>query len=179
MFKSKKIYSIILTVAMFFSIGVFSAFANENITDNDMQNAVQAQYIGEQNGAKVYSATIPVEWHSFNNNDDVSALAASDCDCTIYYWGNGVWEYNLTFKGLDLIKYLNGDLSTYGVGGSTSTTLQKTNMIPGPVITVNKELHFLHPVQSGYQYFKVSGTVTGVNGYGSFGPQVNSIYVTV
>lgn len=186
----KKLVSIIMVVCMLSvatSVGAVTLPKDEelcgitsvDITQNDIDDAVEAQYIGEQDGAKMYKVVIPIVWHSYNASEKQVTRAANDCDCVIYYWGNGVWEYNLTFMGLDLIKYLNGNLSTYGVGGSTSRVLEESNFIPGPIINVNEEFHYLHPVNSGYQYFKVSGTVTGVNGYGSFGPQTNSLYVTV
>lgn len=178
MLKFKKFYSVLLAAVMIVTMSSFCVFADDQIAESNMANAIEAQYVGEENGAKVYEVTIPIEWHSYEESD-IAPAAASSCKAKIYYLGNGVWEYNLTFTGMDLIKYLNGTLSTYGVAGSTTRTLSKINSAAGPVITVNEELHYLHPTTSGCEYFKVQGTVEGLLGYGSFGPQTDSVYVTV
>ena len=176
MLKFKRFYICALVLIMIIANCNFVVSANEETSTVNTQNVAEAKYVGEKNGAKVYEATIPVVWESYGE-DGVAAAAANDCKATMIYMGNGVWEYYLTFSGMDLIKSLRGSLTTYGVAGSASTTLEKTNLVPGPIITAEAEFHFLHPVESGEQFFKVYGKVTGVYGDGSFGTQINSITV--
>lgn len=176
MLNFKKLLCLILVVFNIFLIFTYNVSASGDINVEERELVCEAVYVGEENGCKVYEAVIPIEWHSYTKAE-TPETRVSDCYVSMYYAGNGVWHYYLTYTGLALIKYLNGNLTTYGVAGTTSTTLYESNLIPGPTITAEAELHHLHPLQSGKQYFKVSGTVTGVNGYGSFGPQTTSVDV--
>lgn len=199
----KKVYSLIIITMLLFNLCsnlvVSAASANTNTKDtipvedvnsNTGGTFIKAEFVKEENGVKTYKARIPITWVSTAAEDtnsskttseveSITTKAVSDCDMVMQYWGNGVWYCGISYSAFDLLKTINATCSTYGIGGSTSKNISGKNFIPGPIITADAEFHYLHPTKSGWQYFKVSGTVTGVNGYGSFGPTVSSIYVEV
>ena len=96
----------------------------------------------------------------------------------MYFKSSNRIEAVLTLSAIDLIKSATATFTTTGPMGNRTETVHGYNSIPAGLIVLNWGFNgYNYPLYPQGQYVKVYGTITGVLGYGSFGPSTSGIQV--
>lgn len=145
---------------------------SETYLDANNQLHVKAELIESTAEYQKFVAKIPVS----TNSEGIKASTLRDSvgieEISIWFFESGLLEVEVQCKGWELIKYgtMNG-IKTYGAIGSRtySPSISASNLTPGPIITFLHNFTGLSTYISGTQYVQAgAGTLTLVNGYGSF-----------